>query len=113
MLMCVIAAVAVEPSGQVGHAWGKARTVAVASVTDGCIEQWDEFDVAWDESHDSGTHGAHHADVVRFLNEHAVDVVLASRVGDGMARMLGSMGVRLELGVSGDARAAVEAAAGR
>jgi predicted Fe-Mo cluster-binding NifX family protein len=104
-------AVATDPAGNVGHSWGKARTVAVAHITHGRIERWDEFDVGWDQSHDSGTHGSHHATVARFLKEHEVTVVLVNRVGDGMARMLHTMGVRTDSGVTGDARAAVERAA--
>lgn len=106
----MIIAVPTDPSGDVGHSWGRARTVAVAHVSNGQIEQWDEFDVRWDQSHDSGTHGSHHATVARFLKEHEVTAVLVTKVGDGMARMLHTMGVRMESGVTGDARAAVERA---
>ena len=110
-LVAVRIALAVDPSGAVGASWGKARTVAVATVRDGSIVAWDEFDVAWDEAHDQGTHGSHHARVVTFLREHEVDTVLAAHVGEPMVRMLNTMGLRLELGVTGDARAAVEAQA--
>lgn len=41
------------------------------------------------------------------MKQHRVQVVLAAQVGEGMARMLGTMGVRLETGVTGDARQAV------
>lgn len=81
--------------------------MAVAQVAHGQIAAWDEYDVGWDVAHDAGTHGAHHARVVRFLQEHEVEVVLASHVGDGMVRMLNTMGVRLDLGVTGDAKQAV------
>ena len=100
-------ALAVDQSGSVGHSWGKAPRVAVAEIEDGRIVAWNEYDVGWDVAHDSGTHGAHHARVVRFLKEHDVEVVLASHVGDGMVRMLDTMGVRLELEVTGDAKQAV------
>lgn len=103
-------ALAVDESGNVGHSWGKAQRVAVADVVDGAIARWEEFDVGWDVAHDAGTHGAHHARVVRFLKEHDVTVVLAAHVGDGMVRMLDTMGIRLDLGVTGDARQAVLAA---
>ena len=100
-------ALAVDGSGDVGRTWGKAPRVAVAQVAHGQIVAWEEFDVGWDVAHDAGTHGAHHARVVRFLKDHDVDVVLAGHVGDGMVRMLNTMGVRLEIGVSGDAKQAV------
>ena len=103
-------ALAVDESGDVGRSWGKAPRVAVAEVSDGRIVRWEEFDVGWDVSHDAGTHGSHHARVVRFLKDNDVAVVLASHVGDGMVRMLDTMGIRLELGVAGDARQAVLAA---
>jgi predicted Fe-Mo cluster-binding NifX family protein len=104
-------AVSTDPSDYVGHSWGKARTVAVAEVADGRIERWDEFDVGRDTSHDAGTHGSHHAAVACFLKEHEVAVVLVIKVGDSMARMLHTMGIRVESGVTGDARAALARAA--
>ena len=109
----MIIAVPVEPNGLVGHTWGRAPVVAVASVVDGQLETWDAFDVGWDISHGSGTHGSHHARVVGFLREHAIDVVAVDHVGDGMRRTLQSMGVTLVDGVAGTAReAVVEVAAG-
>lgn len=108
----MIVAAAIEPDGTIGHAWGKADTVAVARVADGRIQDWQQHRVGWDRAHDQGTHGSHHARVVTFLREQGVEVVLAHHVGDGMRRMLGSMGVRLVEGVGGDARAAMVAAAG-
>lgn len=107
----MIIAVATDPAGRVAHSWGKARTVAVAQVDEGHIQRWSEYEVGWDVSDDAGTHGAHHAAVARFLREHEVTAVLVTRVGDGMARMLRTMGLRVESGVSGDAREAVQRAA--
>lgn len=95
------------PDGLVGGGLGRASRVAVASVADGGIGSWEEFDVGWDVLHDEGTEGAHHARIVRFLREHGVDVVLARGIGPGMQRTLGSMGVRAVAGVQGDARQAV------
>lgn len=107
----MIVAVPVGPDGEVGHSWGKAPVVAVAHTSDGVITGWQEFPVGWDASHDAGTHGSHHATVVRFLRAEGIQLVLARHVGDGMRRMLDSMGIRLILGVQGDARQAVIAAA--
>lgn len=108
----MIIAAAIEPDGTIGPAWGKADTVAVARATDGRIEDWQEHRVGWDRSHDQGTHGSHHARVVTFLREHGVELVMARHVGEGMRRMLASMGVELVEGASGDARAAMVEAAG-
>lgn len=107
----VILVVPVGPDATVGPSFGKASAVAVARVEGGEVTGWDVFDVGWDESHDAGTHGSHHARIVRFLREHGVERVVARHVGDPMKRTLSSMGVTAVLGVDGDARAAVLAAA--
>lgn len=107
----VIIAAAIAPDGTIGHAWGRAETVAVARVADGGIVDWQEHSVGWDQSHEQGTHGSHHARVVTFLRDQGVEVVLAQHVGEGMRRMLGSMGLVLVEGAGGDARAAMVAAA--
>lgn len=103
----MIIAIPVDPEGQVGHSWGKAPAVAVARVGAAGVEDWAEFAVEWDRLHDEGTHGSHHARVVTFLRDHEVEVVAVRHVGDGMRRMLPSMGVRLVEGVAGPARTAV------
>jgi predicted Fe-Mo cluster-binding NifX family protein len=60
--------------------------------------------------HDEGTPGSHHARVVSFLRDHQVEAVVANHIGDGMVRMLDTMGLPTHLGAAGDARAAVLAA---
>ncbi len=106
-----VIAVPVDPDGSVGHSWGKAEVVAVVTVSDGHVERWVTHEVGWDLAHDSGTHGSHHARVIRFLRDHDVQVVLVRHVGEGMRRMLTSAGIDLREGVGGDARTAVLAAA--
>lgn len=95
----------------VGQRWGKADRVAVALVVDGDIVWWVESAVGWDESHDAGSEGQHHASVARFLREQSIDVVAADHVGAGMARMLSSMDIALVTGARGPARDAVLSAA--
>ena len=107
----MIIAAAVQPDGSLGHSWGKARSVVVATVEADAIVDWRPYEVAWDLLHDEGTPGAHHARVVTFLQAHGVEMVLVDHVGDGMRRMLSSMGVELREGVQGDARTAMVAAA--
>jgi predicted Fe-Mo cluster-binding NifX family protein len=97
--------------GAVGGGLGRASQVAVAVVDDGQVSSWEEYDVGWDQLHDQGTEGAHHARIVKFLREHDVDVVVAAGIGPGMQRTLGSMGVRAVSGVTGDAGEAVVRAA--
>ncbi|HEY5178572.1 MAG TPA: NifB/NifX family molybdenum-iron cluster-binding protein [Dermatophilaceae bacterium] len=53
-----------------------------------------------------------HARVVSFLRQHQVEAVVANHIGDGMVRMLDTMGLPVHLGAAGDARAAVQAAVG-
>jgi predicted Fe-Mo cluster-binding NifX family protein len=97
MVICL----AVAGDGCIDPRWGRAQRVAIATAEKGAITGWEEFDVSWDTLHDTGSEGTHHARVARFLREHQVDTVLAHHMGEGMAR----------LGLVGDARRAVTAAA--
>ncbi len=105
MVVCV----PVTPSGGIDR-WGRARRMAVAKVEAGVISDWQEWDVGWDRAHDAGTEGAHHARVARFVREHRVETVVATRMGPDMAHMLDRLGVEVRLGAEGKARAAVLAA---
>ena len=107
MVMCV----PVMSDGQIDPRWGRAARVAIVDVEDGAVAGWREFAVAWDELHDVGTEGGHHARVARFLREHGVQTVLAHHMGPDMLNMLGRMGLTVRLGASGDARQAALAAA--
>ena len=107
MIVCV----PVTPSDEIDPRWGRAAHVAVVDVQDGELTQWQTFDVAWDELHDTGTGGGHHARIARFLLEHGVQVVIAHHMGDPMAQMLEQMAIEVQLGASGDARDAVLAVA--
>ena len=101
-----IVCVPVTDDDQVGHSWGKAPTVAIATVEDGTITSWRTEAVRWDVSHDEGTPGSHHARVARFIQDHAVTTVAAGHMGEPMQIMLTKLGVQVRLGVDGDARAA-------
>ena len=105
MIVCVTI-----QSGEVGGGWGKARAVAVATVSDGAITEWRETEVRWDIAHDEGTEGSHHARIVRFLRDNAVEVVVAGHMGQPMQNTLAKLGVRVVIGATGDARAAALAA---
>ncbi len=105
--------VPVTPDGQIDPRWGRASRVAVAEARDGAVAEWQEFDVRWDDLHDEGTEGGHHARVARFLREQGVGAVLAHHMGPDMEHMLGRMGIAVHLGMAGDARAAVADLANR
>jgi predicted Fe-Mo cluster-binding NifX family protein len=84
--------------------------VALADVADGEIAGWTVHEVDWDGLHDAGSHGSHHARVIRFLREQRVEAVVAPHMGEGMARMLTSAGLPVLPASPGDARASVLAA---
>jgi predicted Fe-Mo cluster-binding NifX family protein len=107
MVVCV----PVMADGQIDPRWGRAARVAIVDVEDGAVAGWREFDVGWDDLHDVGTEGAHHARVASFLREQGVQVVAAHHIGPAMVTMLGRMGLTVRLGASGDARQVALAAA--
>jgi predicted Fe-Mo cluster-binding NifX family protein len=109
MIMCV----PVTTTGDVDPRWGRAARVAVAEVVGGTVRTWDEYDVGWDRLHDERTEGSHHARVARFVQEHRASIIVAGHMGDPMLQMLRGMDLDVRLGVSGDARRAVLAAAAR
>ena len=109
MIVCV----PVTDDGRVGHGWGRADRVAVAAVSPGGIDRWEEFDVGWNRLHDEESEGGHHARIARFLTEHGVEQVVAGHMGPPMEHMLAKMGIAVSLGADGDAREAAMASAGR
>lgn len=107
----MIVLVNVTDDGQVGNGWGKAPRVAVADVTDGAVSTWTVHDVAWDVLHGDGCHGSHHERIETFVREQGADVVVTGHMGPPMQQRLSTLGVRLVLDATGDARAAAVAAA--
>ncbi|MBW4078694.1 MAG: dinitrogenase iron-molybdenum cofactor [Acidobacteria bacterium] len=103
MILCV----PVLEDGVVDPRWGRADRIAVAEVHDGAITSWQEIEVSWSRLHDEGSPARHHARVARFLKDHHVETVVANHVGEGMVRMVNTMGLTLRLDALGDARAAV------
>lgn len=89
----MIVATPVTADGHSTMSWGRARWVGLADVRDGEVVAWQVLEVGWDESHDAGTHGSHHARIVGFLTEHGVEAIVAHHVGPGMQRMLATMGI--------------------
>ncbi|MBD3783925.1 MAG: hypothetical protein IE926_13420 [Micrococcales bacterium] len=109
----VVVCLPVAPGRRLGPAWGRAHTVALATVRNGEVTGWTEDEVRWDLAHDEGGSGAHHARVVRYLRTHGVRAVAAGHMGAGMEHTLGKLGVAVLLGAPDDAEAAAVAAASR
>ena len=110
MIVCV----PVTSEGDIDPRWGRAARVAVVEVRDGELVRWEEVEVGWDQLHDVGTEGGHHARVARFLKDQRIEVVVAHHMGEPMVQMLDRMGLEVQLGASGDAgRAVLFASAGR
>ncbi|HEX2856206.1 MAG TPA: NifB/NifX family molybdenum-iron cluster-binding protein [Propionibacteriaceae bacterium] len=108
----MIVATPVDQSGNTMHSWGRAHWVATADVreTDAGGPQvfdWRVHEVAWDEGHDAGNHGSHHATIVRFLRDNGVQAIVVDHVGEGMQRMLATMGIPMLPASGGDARESV------
>ncbi len=106
----MIAATPVTGDGRAAAAWGKAHWIGIADVADGEIRDFRIHEVAWDVSHDAGTHGSHHARIVRFLKEQGVQVVVVDHMGEGMQRVMHSMRIPILPATPGDARASILAA---
>ena len=102
-----VVCVPVTPDGQIDPRWGRAAHVVVAHLDHGRIVAWHKHHVGWDQLHDVGTEGGHHARVARFLMEHGVQTVVANHMGPPMVQMLASMRIEVRLGAGGDARLAV------
>ena len=91
-------------------AWGRAHWVAVADVTEGVITDWQVHEVSWDDLHDAGTHGSHHARIVTFLKDQQIQAIVVDHVGEGMQRMLATMSIPMLPASPGDAKLSVLAA---
>ncbi len=100
----------VDGSGNTAHAWGKAHWVGVARVEGDSVVEWDVYETDWDTLHDVGSHGSHHARIVRFLREHDIAAVVVDHMGEGMRQVMAKMGIPLLPSTPGDARASVAAA---
>ena len=106
----MIVATPVSESGQSAAAWGKAHWIGVANLKDGAVTTWQIHEVAWDVSHDEGTHGSHHARIVRFLKEQGIDAVVVDHMGPGMVQVMQTMRIPMLPASPGDAQASVVAA---
>jgi predicted Fe-Mo cluster-binding NifX family protein len=97
----------VDAAEKSAPAWGRAHWVAVADVTEGAIRDWQVHEVSWDDLHDAGTHGSHHARIVTFLKEQQVEAIVVDHVGEGMQRLLATMSIPMLQATPGDAKLSV------
>lgn len=97
----------VDTAGHFAHAWGHAHWIAVADVTEGAITDWEVHEVDWDDLHDAGTHGSHHARIVTFLKEQQIQAIVVDHVGEGMRRILATMSIPMLPATPGDAKESV------
>jgi predicted Fe-Mo cluster-binding NifX family protein len=100
----------VTATGHSAAAWGKAHWIGVATVGGGAVTAWQVHEVAWDVSHDEGTHGSHHARIVRFLKEHDIAAVVVDHMGPGMVQVMQTMQIPVLPASPGDAQASILAA---
>lgn len=100
----MIVVIPVAPNGEVGGHFGKAHFMAVADVREGAIVDWRVDEVAWDVQHDLGTHGSHHARIVRFMLDNQVEAVCFTHMGPPMMNTLTKLGLTLLPVTPGDAR---------
>jgi predicted Fe-Mo cluster-binding NifX family protein len=107
----MILTVPVAADGTIEMRFGKAPVMAVATVEDGAITDWQTHEVGWDVLHDMGEHGQHHARIVRFLKDNNVERVVFAHMGPPMQNTISKMKLTLVQAPIMDAREAVVAAA--
>lgn len=103
----MIIAVPVTPQELVDPRWGKAHDVVIAHVDGEEIVSWEHHEVCWDDLHDQGEHGAHHARIVRFLREQRVEAVVINHCGPPMMNTMQKMGLVIVVDAQGEAREVV------
>ncbi len=103
-------AIPVTGDGQVERSFGRAPMMAIATVDEGAITDWQVYDVKWDELHGDGCNGGHHARIVRFLRENDVSHVVIEHMGPPMINTLTKLGIGIHPASSQVATDAVLAA---
>jgi predicted Fe-Mo cluster-binding NifX family protein len=106
----MIVATPVDSVGNSAKEWGRAHWVAVAEVIDDVIVSWSVDEVAWDASHDEGSHGSDHARIATYLRDKGVQAIVLDLDRPPMIRMLAAMGIPTLPPTQGNAKASVLAA---
>ncbi len=86
---------------------GRAPKIAIAKARAGNIEDVEEIEVKWDETHEREQEGLHHSNVAKFLRAHNVTDIVAAGAGADMQRMIERLGIKLHL-ASGNYRNAIK-----
>lgn len=85
----------VNADGTVELRFGRAHFVAVAEFDGDQLTNWTVDEVNWDVLHDEGTHGHHHARMVRYIKEHNVERIGFVGMGQSMMNTLNKANVLL------------------
>lgn len=99
-----------NPDGTIHHRLGQANSVAICKVDGSDVTDWTEIVVDWDTTYGVDVPGVHHPRVIRFLQDHQVNAVIANNVCDIMQTTLPTLGIAVHSGVTGDAKAAAASA---
>ncbi|WP_339063671.1 NifB/NifX family molybdenum-iron cluster-binding protein [Tepidibacillus marianensis] len=116
-------AVAVLPNGMVNAHFGRANKLALATIENGQISNWEEIEVPFAETHGDHDHGHdhnhdhhdhhhapdHHEGIKNLLVEQEVDMVLLDHAGPGMQKVINETTIKIVVGAKGNAREVVQA----
>jgi len=118
-------AIAVLPSGNVNAHFGNAKKVALATIEDKQIVNWEEVDVPFAKTHGGHSHDHHHHHhheehhhehgpghvqaIRKFIVEHQVDLVLLDHAGPSIQKIRKDIDVKVVVGAEGNAKEAVQA----
>lgn len=122
-------AVAVLPNGMVNAHLGRAKKIAIATVDNGQIAEWEEIEVPFADDHDHQHqdhhhhdhdhhhhdhdhhhHSGHHEPLKDFMIENGVDYVLVEHIGPGMRAVFERTHVKLVIidNINGKAKEVVQ-----
>lgn len=122
-------AVAVLPNGMINSHFGRAEKIALATIENKQIVDWQELEVPFadthedhghhqhdhhDHDHDHHQHNHHHhgpghvKGIKAFLVDQHVDLVLLDHAGPGMRTIQNEIEIKVVVGAKGNAKEAVQ-----
>ena len=121
-------AVAVLPNGMINAHFGRANTLAIATIENKTVANWEEVKVPFEETHGDHGHHDHHHDhdhdhdhhhhhhqpghhegIKNLLVAQNVDMVLLDHAGPGMQKVMDETEIKIVVGAKGNAQDAVQA----